>query len=75
MTSQISHDLTEVLFLSSNIFFGSLDPILGGQLSQNLQGLYLSDNNFVGSLPAGLCALSGLSKSPTIPDKGVHCLD
>ena len=66
MFVQISHDLAEVLFLSSNKLRGSIEPILGGQLSQKLQGLYLSDNDFGGSLPSGLCALTGLSKSSTI---------
>ena len=59
-----SHSWKEVLFLSSNKFTGSLAPILGDTLVENLQGLYLSDNDLNGSLPTGLCALTNLSTFP-----------
>jgi hypothetical protein len=60
---RVSHSDAEVLFLSSNNFTGKIDPILGGKLSENLRGLYLSDNGFNGILPTELCDLTDLSKS------------
>jgi hypothetical protein len=54
---------TEVLFLSSNKFVGSIDSLFGGRLVSSLQGLYLSDNSFEGSLTNEICSLLKLSKS------------
>jgi hypothetical protein len=54
--------ITEVLFLSSNKFVGAIEPLFGGSLATSLQGLYLSDNSFEGSLSSELCSLTKLSK-------------
>jgi hypothetical protein len=53
---------TEVLLLGSNKFDGSIDQILKGKLNL-IEGLYLSDNQFSGTIPTALCGLTGLSKS------------
>ena len=36
------------------MFTGSIDSMLSG-LTGRLQGLYVSDNNFVGSIPSSIC--------------------
>lgn len=51
----------EVLFLSSNQLEGGLEPLFGG-MQDSLEGLYLSENEFVGTLPMKLCDMVHLSK-------------
>lgn len=52
---------TEVLFLSSNSFSGSIPQTIG-RAKIALKGLYLSDNSLNGPIPEGICVLQELSK-------------
>jgi hypothetical protein len=55
-------DFVEILFLSSNKLDGNLPDSIGHPYSgeRPLRGLYLSDNDFEGSIPSSLCELENL---------------
>ena len=52
----------EILFLSSNRLSGTVPSEIVG-LKEQLRGLYLSDNQFVGSISEALCGLEQLGTS------------
>jgi LRR receptor-like serine/threonine-protein kinase FLS2 len=62
LTTCFPSDLVEILFLSSNKLDGNLPDSIGHPYSgeRPLRGLYLSDNNFEGSIPGSLCELENL---------------
>lgn len=61
-SSSLTRFAIGVLFLSSNQLSGSVEPLLYG-LADTLEGLYLSDNEFEGTVPDYLCQFTSLGRS------------
>lgn len=50
---------TEILFLSSNKLTGTIPKAIS-RLSRTLRGLYMSDNDFEGTIPTQMCIFNSL---------------